>query len=72
MKRSSRLEFGGADGEGPALGQAGGWPGGLPVAGRGGGVVAGKFGQVGVGGVEPVVAREPGVGLLRIPDVAQV
>jgi hypothetical protein len=35
-------------------------------------VVAGKFGQVGVGGVEPVVAREPGVGLLRIPDVAQV
>lgn len=43
-----------------------------PVAGRGGGVVAGKFEQVSAGGVEPVVVREPGVGLLRIPDVAQV
>ena len=42
-----------------------------PVAGRGGGVVAGKFEQR-AGGVEPMVVREPGVGLLRIPDVAQV
>src|SRR5262249_40193784 len=52
----------GAGGEVVAFGEAGGTPGGVPVAGRRRAVLAGQFEQVRAGRQEPVVAGHPAVG----------